>query len=182
MLLFAALSKPSAPVWLLTLPCWTACVVLSCVTDVADCPLPRLSAIVIKRHYYYYYYYGVHFLSPMRTALPGWLSSVGCWCCVRVGCIEYMRRRLLLLMFAVSVCQSRMHRMTTHSEANLRLGFTVRGHSVQPLPNQFGLFVILLVALCWFYSVLNFNPRVSCWPLPRWKIHISCILLPNVEG
>jgi len=31
--------------------------VLSCVADVADCPLQRLSAIVIKRHYYYYYFY-----------------------------------------------------------------------------------------------------------------------------
>jgi len=31
--------------------------VLSCVADVADCPLQRLPAIVIKRHYYYYYYY-----------------------------------------------------------------------------------------------------------------------------
>jgi len=30
--------------------------VLSCVADVADCPLQRLSAVVIKRHYYYYYY------------------------------------------------------------------------------------------------------------------------------
>jgi len=30
--------------------------VLSCVADVADCRLQRLSAIVIKRHYYYYYY------------------------------------------------------------------------------------------------------------------------------
>jgi len=29
--------------------------VLSCVADVADCPLQRLSAIVIKRHCYYYY-------------------------------------------------------------------------------------------------------------------------------
>jgi len=30
---------------------------LSRVADVADCPLQRFSAIVIKRHYYYHYYY-----------------------------------------------------------------------------------------------------------------------------
>jgi len=44
-----------------------------------------------------------------------------------------------------SICQfdcqslSRIHRMTPHSEADLRIGFTVWGHSVQPLPNDFGL-------------------------------------------
>jgi len=31
--------------------------VLSCVADVADCPLQRLSAIVIKRHYYYHRFF-----------------------------------------------------------------------------------------------------------------------------
>jgi len=52
-------SSNSASVWLLTLPWWTTyvyslCVglfyysVLSCVADVADCPLQRLSAIVIQ--------------------------------------------------------------------------------------------------------------------------------------
>jgi len=38
-----------------------------------------------------------------------------------------------------SGCLSQMHRMTSHSEADLRLGLTVRDHSVQPLPNYFGL-------------------------------------------
>jgi len=36
-----------------------------------------------------------------------------------------------------SACLSRMHRMTLHSEADLRLGLTVRGQSVQPLSNHF---------------------------------------------
>jgi len=40
--------------------------VLSCVADVADCPLQRLSAIVIKRHYYYYYYYYYYYLKVIR--------------------------------------------------------------------------------------------------------------------
>jgi len=50
-------------VWLLTLPCYvySLCVfyysVLSCVADVADCPLQRLSAIVIKNIIIYYYYH-----------------------------------------------------------------------------------------------------------------------------
>jgi len=37
-----------------------------------------------------------------------------------------------------SVCLSRMHQMTPHGEANSRLGFTMRGHLVQPLPNHCG--------------------------------------------
>jgi len=42
-----------------------------------------------------------------------------------------------------SVCLSRMHRMTPHSDADLRLGFAVWGHSVQTLWNHFGhLFVV----------------------------------------
>jgi len=36
-----------------------------------------------------------------------------------------------------SVCLSLMHRMTPHSEADLKLVFTVWGHSVQPLPNRY---------------------------------------------
>jgi len=39
----------------------------------------------------------------------------------------------------LSVRLSQVHQMTPHSEADLRLGFTVRGHSVQPVPNHFGL-------------------------------------------
>jgi len=39
----------------------------------------------------------------------------------------------------LSVCLPRMHRITPHGEAGLRLCSTVRGHSVQSLPNHFGL-------------------------------------------
>jgi len=35
--------------------------------------------------------------------------------------------------------------MTPHSEADLRLGFTLRGHSVQPLPNYFGLLLVVSI-------------------------------------
>jgi len=60
-----------------------------------------------------------------------------------LGCIECMRCSLYLLMFAVSlhpsVCLSRMHRMALHSEADLCASSVCGGHSVQPLPNDFGL-------------------------------------------
>jgi len=43
-----------------------------------------------------------------------------------------------------SVCLSRMHRLTPalHSEADLRLSFTVWGHLVLRSPNHFGLVFI----------------------------------------
>jgi len=43
--------------------------VLSCVADVADCSLQRLSAIVIKRHYYYYYYYKLKLIAELVITL-----------------------------------------------------------------------------------------------------------------
>jgi len=53
---------------------------------------------------------------------------------VFLGCIECMRCRLLLPMCTMSVCQSVCHAA--------QLGFTVRGHSTQPLPNYFGLIFV----------------------------------------
>jgi len=47
---------------------------------------------------------------------------------VTIVCISCIRCRLLLPMFAVSVSQSVCHECTEWP----RLGFTVRGHSVQP--------------------------------------------------
>jgi len=45
---------------------------------------------------------------------------------------------MLTVVTDVSVCLSRMHRITLRSEAGLRLAFAVRGHSMQPLRNHFG--------------------------------------------
>jgi len=62
-----------------------------------------------------------------------------------------------------SVCLSQIHRMTPYSEADLKLGFTVRGHSVQPLPNHFG-HLFTLTAISWVLS--------SRWEKllpPRWQ-------------
>jgi len=48
--------------------------------------------------------------------------------------------------------------MTLHSEADLRLGFTVQSYSVQPLPNHFGFLSLMLKANT---SVLHYYELVD---------------------
>jgi len=58
---------------------------------------------------------------------------------VFLGCIECMRCRLLLPMIAVSVCQSLCHAAQPGGACSV-----CEGHSVQPLPSDFGLLLCLL--------------------------------------
>jgi len=52
-----------------------------------------------------------------------------------------------VLSVGQSVSLSRMHRMTPHSEADLSACSACGGHSVQPLPNDFGLTFTFIVAV-----------------------------------
>jgi len=73
-----------------------------------------------------------------------------------------------------SVYLSRMHRMTPHGESDLRLCFTVRGHSVQPLPNYLGL-LLLLSADC--TASVRFSLLVYVYTVPQ---AFEMVILPKV--
>jgi len=107
----------------------------------ADLPHPRLRQVGAQEGALLP---GLHLRSVSacsRKSGLGAASSVGSTRC-----------RLLLPMIAASVrwsvSLSRMHRITPalHSEADLRLSFTVWGLSVQPLQNYFGLSCFAVVA------------------------------------
>jgi len=62
-----------------------------------------------------------------------------------------------------SVSMSRMHRMTLHGEADLRLCFTVQGHSVQPLPNHFGLLFLYNPFVHLFYHCFKITASMQMY-------------------
>jgi len=62
-----------------------------------------------------------------------YISLAVCW--FLLGCVECMRCRLLLLMFALSVCLSVCLPVMRSTQRHMQC---VQGHLLQPLPNHFG--------------------------------------------